>query len=473
MCQLEALRDCPLRNVERVLSELPESLDETYERVLREIKKSNREDVYRLLQCLVVSIRPLRVEELVEVLAIDFDSDEDIPMLKPDWRWEDQELALQAACSSLIAVVNAGRSRVVQFSHFSVKEFLTSPRLADSSGDVSRYHISPEPAHTILARACIGVLLRLDDRVDEDSSRTRFPLAGYAAEHWVKHAQFENVSSRIRKGMENLFNPDRPHFAAWRMLHEIDTRPSSTSAFHLFGRIVGDWSATPLYYAALCGFHDLAQHLIVNHPQHVNAPGGRHYITPLVAALAGNYFQIAELLLHHCADVEVRGCLQRTPLLSASQNGNPEVVEWLLTHGADANARSSDSWTPLHWATRSGHPQVARILLERKADINSRSSSGRTPLHIASACGCLDVAEILLGHSVDVNARDNAHLTPLHLASGRLGIYKAIWLEVVCLLLKHGADVEAKDDEGRTAFYFASSRGLHDIAKLLSEHGTK
>jgi ankyrin repeat protein len=61
----------------------------------------------------------------------------------------------------------------------------------------------------------------------------------------------------------------------------------------------------------------------------------------------------------------------------------------------------------------------------------------------------------------------------LHLASGRLGIYKAIWLEVVCLLLKHGADVEAKDDEGRTAFYFASSRGLHDIAKLLSEHGTK
>jgi ankyrin repeat protein len=361
----------------------------------------------------------------------------------------------------------------VQFSHFSVKEFLTSPRLADSSGDVSRYHISPEPAHTILARACIGVLLRLDDRVDEDSSRTRFPLAGYAAEHWVKHAQFENVSSRIRKGMENLFNPDRPHFAAWRMLHDIDTRPFPKSAFHLFGYLARDWSATPLYYAALCGFHDLAQHLIVNHPQHVNAPGGYHYITPLVAALAGNYFQIAELLHHHRADVEVRGFAQWTPLSCASRTGNPEIVEWLLNHGADANARSEGSWTALHLAASAGHPQVARILLEHKAEINSQSSQGRTPLHMASEWTHLDVAELLLGHGVDVNARDNAHLTPLHLASGKFGVLEYPSLEVVCLLLEHGADVEAKDDEGRTALDIASSGGYHDIAKLLSEHGTK
>jgi hypothetical protein len=139
-------------------------------------------------------MRPLRVEELAEVLAVDFDSDEDIPKLKPDWRWEDQEQALQAACSSLIAIVDTGRSRVVQFSHFSVKEFLTSPRLVDSSGDASRYHVSLGPAHTIFAQTCIGVLLRLDDRVDEHSRRTNFPLAEYAAEHWVKHAQFEKVS---------------------------------------------------------------------------------------------------------------------------------------------------------------------------------------------------------------------------------------------------------------------------------------
>ena len=56
----------------RTLEELPESLDETYERVLKEIKKPNHEHALHLLQCLVVAVRPLRVEELAEVLAVDF-----------------------------------------------------------------------------------------------------------------------------------------------------------------------------------------------------------------------------------------------------------------------------------------------------------------------------------------------------------------------------------------------------------------
>ena len=51
-------------------------MDETYERVPSEIKKPNRDHARRLLQCLVVAIRPLRVEELAEVLAVDFDDAE-------------------------------------------------------------------------------------------------------------------------------------------------------------------------------------------------------------------------------------------------------------------------------------------------------------------------------------------------------------------------------------------------------------
>ena len=57
-----------------VLGELPETLDETYERILQEIPKSNRMHAHRLLQCLTVAVRPLRVEELAEVLAVDFDA---------------------------------------------------------------------------------------------------------------------------------------------------------------------------------------------------------------------------------------------------------------------------------------------------------------------------------------------------------------------------------------------------------------
>ncbi len=55
-----------------MLKELPETLDETYERILRDINKANWDHAHRLLQCLTVAVRPLRVAELAEVLAIDF-----------------------------------------------------------------------------------------------------------------------------------------------------------------------------------------------------------------------------------------------------------------------------------------------------------------------------------------------------------------------------------------------------------------
>ncbi|KAI0269070.1 hypothetical protein BGY98DRAFT_1101256 [Russula aff. rugulosa BPL654] len=48
-------KDCLPSSVRRFLDELPESLDETYERVLRDIKKPNRDHARRLLQCLVVA----------------------------------------------------------------------------------------------------------------------------------------------------------------------------------------------------------------------------------------------------------------------------------------------------------------------------------------------------------------------------------------------------------------------------------
>jgi len=162
-CQLEVLRHCLPPSVRRILEELPEGLDETYERILKEIRKSNQKHAYRLLQCLVVAVRPFRIAELAEVLVANFE-EEGIPKLNPDWRWADREAAIMSACSSLVIMVNGGDgSRVVQFSHFSVKEFLVSNRLAESSSDVSRYHTPLEPEHTTLAQACLGVLLLLDD----------------------------------------------------------------------------------------------------------------------------------------------------------------------------------------------------------------------------------------------------------------------------------------------------------------------
>jgi hypothetical protein len=212
-CQLETLRHCLPQSVRRTLNELPESLDETYERVVMEIKRASQVHAYRMLQCLAVAIRPLSVVELAELLAFDFDvANGGIPKLNSDWRWEDHEEAVLSTCSSLTTVITGHGSSIVQFSHFSVKEFLMSDRLVTSLRDISEYHIALEGAHTVLAQASFGVLLR-DSDVTNGADST--PLARYAAEHWVTHTQVENVASRVRNGMERLFDPAKPYFDAW------------------------------------------------------------------------------------------------------------------------------------------------------------------------------------------------------------------------------------------------------------------
>jgi hypothetical protein len=441
-CQLEILRDCLPPSVRLTLDELPESLDETYERILKEIKRPNREHARRLLQFLVVAIRPLRVEELAEVLAVDFDNANGMPKLNTTWRWEDEEQALLAPCSSLITIVESGESRVVQFSHFSVREFLTSTRLAMSSGDILRYHIALEPAHTTVAQACMGILLQSDDRDERrgDGVGNNSPLARYAAEHWVAHAQFEHVSSYLRTSMESLFDLDKPYFATWLKLYDIDTRCPYGSTFYTF-MASGKRDGSRLYYAALCGFQDLVQNLIVKYPQDVNAIGG-HYLTPLVAALARSHFQTAKLLRLSGADPNVQSHGGNTPLHSAACYGNVEMVQALLNLEADVHVRNSNSRTPLNYipigpgGARAPNylANVARLLLDRGADVNARNNVGRTPLHTATFMGLI---------------------------------------EVIRVLLEFGADVGVEDQEGRTAFSLAEKDGFDEIMTLLSEHGSE
>jgi ankyrin repeat protein len=449
---------------------LPETLDETYERVLKDIKKVNREHAIRLLHCLTVAIRPLRVEELAEVLAIDFDAArrEGIPKLNPNWRWADQHQAVLSTCSSLIAIVDDGDSQVVQFSHFSVKEYLTSDRLANANRDVSRYHILPESAHTILAQACLGVLLRFDHHVDRD-----IPLAKYAAKHWVDHAQVEDVSSRIRDAMEYFFDADKPHFAAWHQVYDIDGewRTFSPSTVPRGG---------PLYYASFCGFHDLAKHLVIKHPEHVNASGGR-MTSPLGAALHGNHLRVAELLYEHGADVRVRGNKEWTLLHFASRGGEElvDTARWLLNHGADAKAQNDEGWTPLQVAAWNKHLEIVQMLLEHHADIHAQNPKGGVALHFA-ACyhGSqfhINVLQLLLDRGADVNARDNEGSTPLHYSS--FGIPDPPFsgrgsVEGTRLLLEHGANIDAENYKGDTPFMVALKAEHHEIAEFLWGLGT-
>jgi hypothetical protein len=324
-------------------------------------------------------------------------------------------------------IVKDGDSRIVQFSHFSVKEFLTANRLAEPIRDVSRYHIRLEAAHTILAQACLGVLLRLDDRVDRDKIEN-FPLAQYAAQYWPTHARFENALSSIKDGVECLFDADKPHFATWLWIYDEDMDGDSMSTM-----CPEEPEAVPLYYAARFGFRDLVEHFIAEHPEHVNARGG-YERTPMHVAARKGHVDILSLLLEHGADMDCKGVCGQNPLHRASRGGNLEAGKCLLDRGADINARDEDGWTSLYLAAFFGQVECARMLLERGARIDAHDNIGRTPLHQAAGEG---------------------------------------YIQVVRLLLEHGADVNARDKLGRTPSHFRSRRDYHEIVELLFEYGSE
>jgi ankyrin repeat protein len=281
---------------------------------------------------------------------------------------------------------------------------LTADRLAEPMRDVSRYHIELEAAHTILAQACIGVLLRLDDHVDRDNIKD-FPLAPYAAEYWPRHAKFGNVSARIKNGMECLFDEDKLHFATWLWIYnEVEHRRMSTMRPEKHG-------AVPLYHAAWLGFRDLAAHLIAEHPEHVNTRNDGHHTALHGAARRGNT-DVLSLLLEHDADVDSRDELGATPLHWAPSSRKLDIGQYLLDHGANINARDRYNVTPLFDAARNGQAEFAQMLLERGAVIGARDDAGRTSLHLAVESGKIQVARLLLKHGADVNARNESGKTP-------------------------------------------------------------
>src|SRR6267154_3319934 len=434
VCQLDALRRCFPSAICLALDKLPMSLDETYERILLGISRERQEYAQRLFQCLAESIRPLHAEELAEILAIQFNPGK-LPHYNMDWRPPNPEEAVLSACSSLITIVDEDTSRVVQFSHFSVKEYLSSERLANAGNHLSQYYIHPRSAHTILAQSSLSVLLAIDDEVDKERMKN-FPFAIYAARYWVDHAQFDGVClPNIEVAMEQLFDPAKPHFSTWVWIYDID---------HKFREIMYEAhptppDAVPLYYATLCGFRDLIKHLLFKYPEDVNARGGV-FVTPLRATVLKENLDIMVLFLEHGADAAAPNFNGSTPLHEASDRGHLDMILLLLGHHADVNAQDNQGWTPLYFASFGGKLEIARVLLRHGAAADIRNKRGFTPLMRASRRGDLGIVRLLLQSGASVDVPDNDGWTPLMSAS-RYG-----HPDVVHLLFQRGAAVDLPDN---------------------------
>ncbi|KAJ7867895.1 hypothetical protein B0H14DRAFT_3441530 [Mycena olivaceomarginata] len=188
ICQLDDLRKCLLRDLQITLNNLPTTLDATYERILSRIHATNKPHARRLFNWLAFSFRPLHVEELAQVLAIDF-TDDASATYEEDYVEPDPREAISRVCLSLVHITPDG---IVQFTHFSVKEFFMSERI-QSIPSVSLFWIEAQMAHTIIAASCLAYLLWVGsmDNVPNnmDKIKIQYPLAQYSVRYAV-HAQF-------------------------------------------------------------------------------------------------------------------------------------------------------------------------------------------------------------------------------------------------------------------------------------------
>lgn len=64
-----------LSKLREALASLPRTLDETYTRILDGIPDDHKQEANRILQFLLFSKRPLRIEEAVDAIAVDPEGD--------------------------------------------------------------------------------------------------------------------------------------------------------------------------------------------------------------------------------------------------------------------------------------------------------------------------------------------------------------------------------------------------------------
>jgi len=120
---------------------------------------------------------------------------------------------------------------------------------------------------------------------------------------------------------------------------------------------------TSLGLACYFGQYEIARYLVLKGAD-VNLPSNNGFkVYPLHSAAAGNYTQIARMLIENNAQVNVKQQAGATALHSAAQNGNIDLLILLLEHGADVGIRMEGGKLPADLAREKGFVEIAEALV--------------------------------------------------------------------------------------------------------------
>ena len=450
VCQLDELKNCfNLKSLRKALASLPRTLDETYSRILCRIPEIHRQDAIKTLQWLVCSVRPLRVEELAEVIAINPAGN---PRFDADMQLSAPEDVLEI-CSSLVVVEEttvdtyekiygaqfAGHSiSIIRLAHFSVQEYLLSPRINDQAvtryAGASAFAIQNVPGNATLARDCLTYLLHFDNAGAVASERPKeFPLSMYAARFWTHHASIaeEDLLSDPQLVLELLLVKKDAYTNMLRLYNPVSMSPFLRVRDLYLNSIE---IMKPLHITSTSNLPGLTRLLLATGAD-VNAESGM-FGTALQTAAAKDHEAIVKILLENGADANAKTWLCDSALLTASEGGYKAITQLLLEHGANVDIEGRFGGSALRIAANEGHKDIVRLLLEHGANANGNPRGLRSsPLHLASHGGFKEVIQLLLENGADINARDRDYGTALQAAC------RSHEKETVKLLLQNGAEI--------------------------------
>ncbi|KAI1567422.1 Ank-2 multi-domain protein [Pyrenophora tritici-repentis] len=416
------------------LASLPRTLDQTYDRILSTISEEYSKYAMRILQWLTFSARPLSVEEIAEVVAIDVARD---PAFDRDEVLEDP-LEVLDICSSLVTITKNeadGRLRpaqqIIALAHYSVQEYLVSDRIRQ--GSAKQYSMQEAECQIALTRSSLEYLIQLQQPLSRETLKA-FALAKYTAEFWSSHLR--KTGDKIEQTSQltmALMAREEPAYLNWIRLHDPDRTWEGPNLERSLDRV-----PMPLYYATMLGFSTITR-LLLDKGADVNAQGGR-FGNALQAASYGGYEQVVKALLDNGADVNAQGGDYNNALQAASVRGHEQVVKMLLDKGADVNAQGGEDGNALQAASWEGHEQVVKTLIDKGADVNAQGEEYSNALYAASVEGHEQVVKRLLDAGADVNAQGGGYGNALQAASE--GGHE----QVVKMLLEAGAHQHQEND---------------------------
>jgi ankyrin repeat protein len=454
-----------------IIDEMPRTLTATYEQFLHEIPIEYQPLATRILHFLVGSSRPLTLEEMRILIAM---QSHHCSLAAVE---EDAQPNVRATIEGVLGPLVRIWDCRIYLVHQSLKEFLQNLATQTENPLSAIYGVDPRRASLLLAEMCVSYLLFDDFKQDLFSIN----------QSYAENSPTSSVAVSTEVGsMEQIWDPfDLEEDSLFKdpAVLEAEACESIAIKYTFFDYSARHWaehfsSASPISPSELQqsvillsdarsfqGFNWLRFYWL--HAE-TNLPCPRDFDLVVVACYFGHITSLKSLLRERLPiESEVGIC----SFYWASRMGRRDIVDLLLGENISPDVKVLDGQSAFIAAVSFNRLDVVKILLEddgfisehNEYRVNYAAIGGRTPLSIAAGNGFVEVVEQLLQHSrILPDLADFDHWTPLFWSiSGK-------HLDVLRLLVTDcRVSVNLVDRSGRTVLSWAASAGELELVKYL------